>query len=116
MMALNIPLDIATSSIGSISVSVAVDLPIFFMGALQPLVLSGLTFEEALGSEKMVDETGKILSDFAINTPAFIPLVFSLFPIIFNIGYLMVLVMVMCTIGTMLIMAPMMRWRVNKCE
>lgn len=116
MMALNIPLDIATSSIGSISVSVAVDLPIFFMGALQPLILSGLSFEDAMKSRKMADETGKILSDFAINTPAFLPLVFSLFPIIFNIGYLMVLVMVMCTIGTMLIMAPMMRWSVIKCE
>lgn len=114
MMLLGIPLDIASSTIGSISVSVAIDLPIFFIGSFQPLILSGLLFEETLLSKRMTDEGGRILADFAINTPAFIPLMFSAYPANFRTGFMMVLVMVACTIGTLVIMAPMMRWAVRK--
>ncbi|MCX5886360.1 MAG: hypothetical protein NT096_10700 [Proteobacteria bacterium] len=116
MMAMDIPLDAASATIGNISISVAVDLPIFFIAVFQQLIISGEDFSSALGHEKMQNEGSKILADFAINTPAFIPLLFSAFLSIAYVGFLMVMVMISCTIGTLFLMPPMLRWAVVRVK
>jgi len=114
MMAARLPFDIASSAINSIAVSVAIDLPVFFVVAFQRIVLAKADFKNAFESDAMVEEVEKAIVDFAVNTPAFIPLAFSNFPVIYRIGWLMVLVLFACMIGTFFFMAPMMRFAVVK--
>ena len=112
MMAIEIPFDIATSAISSLCVAVAVDLPIFYIAALRAKIEDRTDPWKSLSSEEMVDEGEKIITDFAVNAPAFIPLMFSVFPVIHRLGWLMVAALIACVIGTLFIMAPMVQWAI----
>ncbi len=114
LMALSIPYDIASSSISSISVAVAVDFPLLYIFRVMLIRLQHAPAEMLLASKSMIQEMEEILVDYVVNTPAFLPLLFSLFPIMNRVGYLMVVALFACVIGTLLIMAPLMRWAIIK--
>ena len=114
MMVFKLPFDIASSAIGNMAVSVAVDLPVFFLVAFQSMVLAGNGFDKSFQSKAMTQEVEKTIADVTANVLAFAPLPLSVFPIIYRIGALMILVLFACMVGVLFIMAPMMKWVVVK--
>ena len=114
MIVAGLSLDIASSAISNIAISVAIDLPVFLIAVFQLIVLNGSNLNEVLQDESLIEEVGKAMVDITANTLAFFVLILSIFPVVYRVGWLMVLTLVACAIGTLLVMLPMMRWAVVK--
>jgi predicted RND superfamily exporter protein len=106
MAALDIPLDIATASIGALAINAAQDFSLYLALAYQD-ALATRPPEAALGYA--VAREGKIiLADCVLNTCCFLPLVLSRFSPIAQIGWLMAVMLAACAVGTFFVMAPLL--------
>lgn len=96
MAVFRIPVDISTAAIGAIAISVAIDMPIFVLVALQS------------GDEKrVVRELETAVADALVNAPPFLALCLSAFPSVFRFGLLIVTVIIVCAFATLFVMLPL---------
>ena len=98
MATFGIPIDIGTAAIGAMAFSVAVDMPIFVLLALQS------------GNEARVSrELNMVVADTLVNAAPFLALCFSVFPPVFRFGLLIATVIIVCGLATLFVMLPLAR-------
>ncbi len=109
MMLFKVPLDISSSAIGSMAISAAIDFSIYFVYEYIKEVRKGRNHEQSLLGAMFIE--GKaILGDSINNQLCFVVLMFSVFIPIFRIGWMMVAMLIFATIGSLIIMPPMLGW------
>jgi len=113
MMALGVPLDIATSSIGAIAINASIDFSIYWTAVYIKLRISGASHNEAL--ERTMKQEGRIVvGDAVLNIIVFCPLRISIFLPIARLGWIMVLMLTFAAIGALVIMPPLLKWAFGK--
>jgi len=113
MMLYHIPFDVATASIRSITVSVAVDLPIFLLFGFQSAIAGKGNFTETMMGEDMLHEANEVFTDFLVNALAFVPLITVSFVIVHRIGLMLDVAMLMFYIATMWMVLPFLRYAIK---
>ena len=113
MMMLGIPLDIGTTAIGAVAVSVAVDFPIFLAAGFVRAV-SEVGSNQALSSETVRREIETVIADLLLNAPPFLILCFSVFPPVFRLGLLFSLVIAVCALATLFVVLPLLERMMSK--
>jgi predicted RND superfamily exporter protein len=106
MFALDIALDMATASIGALTINAATDFSLYLALSYQDALrdyapLPAMT--QVLGSEGKI-----IVMDCLLNTVCFLPLVISNFVPVSVIGWMMAVMLVTCAVGTLLVMAALL--------
>ena len=102
----DIRLNIATAIVTSIGVGIGVDFAIHFFSRLQEELAAGLALLEA--TQRTLQTAGKaICFDAASNVLGFLAFTFSGFGPLQNLGWLVVLTMVACALGTLLLLPPL---------
>lgn len=113
MMTLGIPLDIGTTAIGAVAISVAVDFPIFLAAGFVRAV-SEVGSKQALSSETVRREIETVIADSLLNAPPFLILCFSVFPPVFRLGLLFSLVIAVCALATLFVVLPLLERMMSK--
>ena len=102
----DIRLNIATAIVTSIGVGIGVDFAIHFFSRLQEELAAGLALPEA--TQRTLLTAGKaICFDAVSNVLGFLAFTFSGFGPLQNLGWLVVLTMVACALGTLLLLPPL---------
>ena len=102
----NIRLNMATAIVTSIGVGIGVDFAIHFFSRLQEELAAGLALPEA--TQRTLLTAGKaICFDAVSNVLGFLAFTFSGFGPLQNLGWLVVLTMVTCALGTLVLLPPL---------
>ncbi len=101
-----ISLDMATASIGALTINAATDFSLYFVLTYQRL-LNDSSPREAL--RKTIEGEGKlILADCLLNACCFLPLISSHFSPVRQLGWMMGVMLVACAAGSLLLMAALL--------
>lgn len=112
MAGLDMPLDIATSAIGAITVSAAVDFSIYYVHDYLAAGRRGDGHDGA--SEATTRGEGRlILGDMVLNMLCFVPLMASAFLPVERLGWMMVPMLALSGAGTLVVMPPLLSWAVG---
>jgi len=106
MWALEIPLDMATASIGALAINAATDFSLY-LAMTYHRALKDLPPQEAL--RKALRQEGRVIvADCLLNTFCFFPLVTSHFLPVRQLGWMMGVMLVACAVGTLVFMAVLL--------
>ncbi|MEW6298393.1 MAG: hypothetical protein AB1671_11710 [Thermodesulfobacteriota bacterium] len=104
MWALNIPLDMATASIGALTVNAATDFSLYLAMSYQQ-ALTHARSEEAALHEALGRQGEIIVADCVLNIVCFLPLLSSSFLPVRELGWMMGVMLAACAAGALLGMA-----------
>ncbi len=125
LMVLGLPNDIATASISSMAVSIAIDFPLFitdfFQKSLAEVKLSGFLDKEAremafcqtVESDEVVNATTDVIFDYLGNAILFSFMMFTPVEGIWRCGILEEWVLLNCIFATIFLVLPMLRWTIQ---
>jgi predicted RND superfamily exporter protein len=106
MWALDIALDMATASIGALTINAATDFSLYLVMTYQK------TLEDSsptVALQKTLAQEGRVIvADCLLNTCCFLPLVSSRFLPVQQLGWMMGVMLVACAIGTLVLMAAVL--------
>lgn len=106
MWLFQIPLDMATASIGALTINAATDFSLYFVLTYQRM-LHAATPQDAL--RRTLEGEGKlILADCLLNACCFLPLISSHFLPVRQLGWMMGVMLVACAAGSLLLMAALL--------
>lgn len=111
MMVFEIPLDVATAVMTALSINASADFAIYFVRAFIKALLKADKDKAVVLA--MRDRGEIILNDMVLNSLCFSYLISSPFPAIRRLGLMLVLMIIMCCIGTLVIMPSMLRCAVD---
>lgn len=107
MIALQIPLDLATAAITALAINASIDFAIYFVDAFQEGLAKVGETSAALAFA--LKTKGKIiLEDMLLNSLCFAPLLTSHFLPIRRIGWIMGVMLTACAVGTLVFMAALL--------
>lgn len=110
MMIFQVPLDIASSAISSMAVSIAVDFPLMIIDRFRLVCRNFKSFEKSIVSKEMNEIGVAVLFDSIANSFLLSGLLFvGIVPIV-RLGFLEELVILACISGTMFLVFPFLRW------
>ncbi len=106
MWLLQIPLDMATASIGALAINAATDFSLYLVLTYQKM-LGAFTPQDAL--RKTLKIEGKvIMADCLLNACCFLPLMSSHFLPVQQLGWMMGVMLIACAVGSLLLMAALL--------
>jgi predicted RND superfamily exporter protein len=111
MMALKIPLDVATAMITALAINASVDFSIYYVDAYLEALLKN--DKDSAVAVAMRDKGEIIINDMLLNSVCFFPLVFSSFIPISRLGWMMIVMIIACGIGSLVIMPSILRYAVR---
>ncbi|MDH4330728.1 MAG: hypothetical protein OEV93_04215 [Candidatus Moranbacteria bacterium] len=109
MMIFRIPLDIASSAISSMAVSIAVDFPLMIIDRFRSLKQEG-SFEKVIMSEEMNEVGVSVAFDSIANAFLLSALLAVKITPVVRLGVLEEVVILSCVTGTMFLVFPFLRW------
>jgi predicted RND superfamily exporter protein len=112
MMALKIPLDVATAMITALAINASIDFSIYYVDAYQEALARADKDKAILIAMREKGEI--IINDILLNSLCFLPLVFSRFIPISRLGWMMVVMIAACGFGSLVIMASVLRYAVDR--
>lgn len=111
MMALKIPLDVSTAMITALAINASVDFSIYYVDAyLEALTRNDRDSAVAIA---MREKGEIIINDIVLDSVCFFHLVFSHFIPISRLGWMMIVMIIACGIGSLVIMASILRHAVE---
>lgn len=106
MWVFQIPLDVATASIGALAINAATDFSLYLAMAYQT-ALQTASRDEAL--QRAVGQEGKVIvADCLLNSCCFLPLISSSFLPVRQLGWMMAVMLVTCGAATLVCMATLL--------
>ncbi len=112
MMALRIPLDVATAMITALAINASIDFSIYYVDAYQEALVRA--DKDGAIAIAMMDKGEIIINDILLNSVCFFPLIFSRFIPISRLGWMMVVMITACGIGSLVIMPSVLRYAVDR--
>jgi predicted RND superfamily exporter protein len=114
MVFFKIPLDVSTAIITALAINAAIDFSIYFVDSYQES-LDKHSRDEAIDMA-MKTEGEVITNDIILNSSSFSPLMVSLtaFIPIFRLGWMMIVMIISCGVGSLVIMPSILRHAVRK--
>jgi predicted RND superfamily exporter protein len=112
MMALQIPLDVATAMITALAINASIDFSIYYVDAYQDALVKN--DKNSAISVAMKDKGEVILNDILLNSVCFAPLILSHFVPISRLGWMMVVMITACGFGALVVMSSILRLAVDR--
>ncbi|MFU8857305.1 MAG: hypothetical protein ACNA8S_09920 [Deferrisomatales bacterium] len=109
MVVLRVPLDQATACITALAINAAVDFGLYLVADFQASLQGGASPREALRFA-MVQKGKIVVVDLVLNCLCFAPLLTSRFLPVARLGWLMIVMLIACGVGTLLVMASVLPW------
>jgi predicted RND superfamily exporter protein len=111
MMWLDIPLDVATAIITALAINASVDFAIYYVIAYMDALTKTDRDNAIILTMKGKGEI--IINDIVLNAACFSPLIASSFTPISRLGWMMVVMIIACGIGSLVVMASLLRVAVD---
>ena len=107
MVAFRIPLDVATAMIAAMAINASIDFSIYYVDAYQRALVS---YDKDTAIAIAMKDMGEvIISDILLNSICFSPLIFSGLEPIRRMGWMVAFMVVMCGLGSLIIMPSLLR-------
>jgi predicted RND superfamily exporter protein len=112
MIIFKIPLDVATAVITALAINASIDFSLYYTDAYQEALVS---YDKKTAIRvAMMNEGTIIINDILLNAACFLPLSFSNYIPIKRLGWMMIVMIIACGLGSLVIMPSLLRWAIRR--